>query len=92
MGGAAFTRARIAFRAKDQALHAVAARSGIGLALIPHYIGRADSTLRVCDIGAVPSSREVFLWTRSRDRKEASIRVVADEVADMFQQERDLFA
>ncbi|WP_460047087.1 substrate-binding domain-containing protein [Pseudomonas sp. S2_H01] len=86
-----FPRARIAFRAKDQALHAIAARSGIGLALIPHYIGRANSTLRVCDLGAVPSSREVFLLTRSRDRKDASIRVVADEVADMFEQERDLF-
>jgi DNA-binding transcriptional LysR family regulator len=86
-----FPRARIAFRAKDQALHAVAARSGIGLALIPHYIGRADSLLRVCDLGAVPSSREVFLLTRSRDRKDASIRVVADEVAYMFEQERDLF-
>lgn len=86
-----FPRARIAFRAKDQALHAIAARSGIGLALLPHYIGRADSTLRVCDLGAVPSSREVFLLTRSRDRKDASIRVVADEVADLFEQERDLF-
>lgn len=86
-----FPRARIAFRAKDHALHAIAARSGIGLALIPHYIGRADSALRVCDLGAVPSSREVFLLTRSRDRKDASIRVVADEVADLFEQERNLF-
>jgi molybdate transport repressor ModE-like protein len=86
-----FPRARIAFRAKDQALHAIAARSGIGLALIPHYIGRADSTLRVCDVGVVPSSREVYLLSRSRDRRDTSIRVVADEVADMFERERDLF-
>jgi DNA-binding transcriptional LysR family regulator len=86
-----FPRARIAFRAKDQALHAVAARSGIGLALIPHYIGRTDPTLRICDLGVVPSSREVFLLTRSRDRKDASIRVVANEVADMFEQEHGLF-
>lgn len=86
-----FPRARIAFRAKDQALHAVAARSGIGLALIPHSIGRADSALRVCDLGIVPSSREVFLLTRSRDRKDASIRVVADEIANMFEQEVSLF-
>lgn len=86
-----FPRARIAFRAKDQVLHAVAARSGIGLALLPHYIGRADSVLRQCDLGVVPSSREVFLLTRSRDRKDASIRIVADEVADMFEQERSLF-
>ncbi len=86
-----FPRARIAFRARDQALHAIAARSGIGLALIPHYIGRADAALRLCDLGAVPPSREVYLLTRSRDRKDASIRVVANEVAEMFEQEHDLF-
>jgi DNA-binding transcriptional LysR family regulator len=66
-------------------------RSGAGLALIPHYIGRADPLLRVCDLGAVPSTKDVFLLTRSRDRKNASIRLVADAVAGMFEQERDLF-
>jgi DNA-binding transcriptional LysR family regulator len=59
--------------------------------LIPHYIGRADAALRLCDLGAVPPSREVYLLTRSRDRKDASIRVVANEVAEMFEQEHDLF-
>jgi molybdate transport repressor ModE-like protein len=86
-----FPRARVAFRAKDQALHAIAARSGIGLALIPHYIGRTDSALRICDLGTAPPSREVYLLTRSRDRKDASIRVVADEIAQMFEKERGLF-
>ncbi|RAK52654.1 LysR family transcriptional regulator [Phenylobacterium deserti] len=86
-----FPRARVAFRAKDQFLQAIAARSGVGLALIPHYIGRADPLLRICDLGAVPSSKEVFLLTRSRDRKDASIRVVADEVLALFERERDLF-
>jgi DNA-binding transcriptional LysR family regulator len=81
----------VAFRAKDHALHAMAAQSGIGLALIPHYVGRADPILRICDLGAVPASREVYLLTRSRDRRDASIRVVADEIAEMFEQERGLF-
>lgn len=86
-----FPRARIAFRAKDQFLQSIAARSGVGLALIPHYIGRADPMLRICDLSAVPPSREVYLLTRSRDRKDASIRMVADAVAEMFEQERELF-
>lgn len=86
-----FPRARVAFRAKDQFLQSLAARSGIGLALIPHYIGRSDPALHICDLGALPSNRDVYLLTRSRDRKNASIRVVADSVADMFEQERDLF-
>lgn len=86
-----FPRARMAFRAKDQFLQSLAARTGIGLALIPHYIGRSDPALQICDLGALPSSRDVYLLTRSHDRKNASIRVVADSVADMFEQERDLF-
>jgi molybdate transport repressor ModE-like protein len=86
-----FSRARVAFRAKDQFLQSLAARSGIGLALIPHYIGRSDPALQICDLGVLPPSRDVYLLTRSRDRKNASIRVVADSVADMFEQDRDLF-
>jgi molybdate transport repressor ModE-like protein len=86
-----FPRARVAFRAKDQFLQSIAARSGAGLALIPHYIGRMDPSLRICDLGAAPSSKDVFLLTRSRDRNNSSIRVVADEMVDMFEQARELF-
>ena len=86
-----FPRARVAFRAKDQFLQSVAARTGAGLALIPHFIGRADPLLRHCQLGTAPPNTEVFLLTRSRDRKNASIRVVVDEVEGMFEQERDLF-
>lgn len=35
-----FPRARVAFRAKDQFLQSLAARTGVGLALIPHYTCR----------------------------------------------------
>jgi DNA-binding transcriptional LysR family regulator len=86
-----FPRARVAFRAKDQFLQSVAARSGAGLALIPHYIGRSDALLRICDLGALPSTREVYLVTRRRDRKDASIRVIADEIVAMFAKEDELF-
>ena len=86
-----FPRARVAFRAKDQFLQSIAARAGTGLALIPHFIGRADPLLRVCDLGAVPPNLEVFLLTRSRDRKNSSIRIVADAIGEIFEQERGLF-
>lgn len=86
-----FPRARVAFRAKDQFLQAIAARSGIGLALIPHYIGRSDPELRECDLGAAPASKDVFVLTRTRDKKDSSIRAVADELVAMFEQESDLF-
>ena len=51
-----FPRARIAFRAKDQFLRSTVARTGAGLALIPHCIGHA-SVLHVCDLGVVPARR-----------------------------------
>lgn len=86
-----FPRARVAFRAKDQFLQSIAARSGAGLALLPHYIGRSDPLLQICDLGAAPASKDVFLLTRRRDRKDASIRTVADEIVTLFEQERDLF-
>lgn len=86
-----FPRARLAFRAHDQFAQSIAARSGAGLVLLPHYIGRSDPSLRITDLCPVPPSKEVFLLTRSRDKKDPSIRAVADEVADMFEQARVLF-
>ncbi len=86
-----FPRARMAFRAKDHVAHAIAARSGAGLALLPHYIGRTSPLLRLCDLGLVPPSRDVFLLVRRRDREHPAIRVVADEVIGMFGQAGDLF-
>ncbi|WP_043367355.1 LysR family transcriptional regulator [Belnapia sp. F-4-1] len=86
-----FPRTRVAFRAKDQFAHSVAARFSAGLALLPHYIGRSDPLLRICDLGSTPPSKDVYLLTRRRDRKETSIRFVADEVVGMFEQARELF-
>ncbi len=87
-----FPRARVAFRTRDHVLQAIAARSGVGLALLPHYIARGMPTLRACDLGAVPPSRDVFLLTRSRDRRTPAIRIVAEEIVGLFERERDLFA
>jgi molybdate transport repressor ModE-like protein len=86
-----FPRVRLAFRANDQFAQSIAARSGAGLALLPHYIGRSDPLLRICDLGSAPPSNDVFMLTRRRDKKDLSIRVVADEVAGIFEQARELF-
>ena len=86
-----FPRVRLAFRANDQFAHAIAARSGAGLALLPHYIGRSDPLLRICDLGSAPPSKDVFMLTRRRDRNNLSIRAVADEVVGMFEQAREVF-
>ena len=86
-----FPRVRVAFRANDHFAQSIAARSGAGLALLPHYIGRTDPLLRMCDLGSAPPSKDAFMLIRRRDRKNPSIRVVADEIADMFVQAREIF-
>lgn len=86
-----FTRARSAFRASDQFAQSIAARTGVGLALVPHYIGRSDPLLRMCDLGPTPPSKDVFMLTRMRDRRVPSIRAVADGLTEMFEQARKLF-
>jgi molybdate transport repressor ModE-like protein len=86
-----FPGARLAFRAGNQFAQAIAARSGAGVALLPHYIGRPEADLRGCDIAPVPPSRDAWLITRRRDRKAPAIRAVADHIAGMFDAERALF-
>lgn len=86
-----FPRARLAFRAHDQFVQSIAARSGGGLVLLPHYIGRSDPLLRMTTFGPVPPSKDVYLLTRRRDRKDPPIRAVADHVVDMFERDRALF-
>ncbi len=86
-----FPRARRAFRASNQVAQAMAALSGAGIALLPHYIGRAEPGLQTCDLGALPPTRDVWLLTRRRDRKDLTIRTVADHVAQLFDEERTLF-
>lgn len=81
-----FPRARLAFRANDHFSQSVAARSGAGLALLPHYIGRSDAALRLCDLGPLPPNREVFLLTRRRDKRDPLIRLVSDEVVAMLEE------
>lgn len=87
-----FPRMRLAFRVNDQFAQSIAARSGVGLALLPHYIGRSDPLLRICDLGSAPPQKDVFLLTRRRDRRDPSLRAVADEVVGLFEQARALFA
>lgn len=44
----------------------------------------------MCELGALPPSRDVYLLARRRDRKDAAMRVVADDTAGVFEQSRHL--
>ena len=86
-----FPRARVAFRAGNQFAQAAAARADAGLALLPHFVGRADKQLSLCRLTPVPQPREIWLLTRRQGRKEMPIRTVVDALTGMFRDERALF-
>jgi molybdate transport repressor ModE-like protein len=86
-----FPRARVAFRAANQFSQALAARAGAGLALLPHYIGRADDNLRRWAFGPPPPSRDAFLITRRGDRNNRPVRIIAEHIVQLFHDERALF-
>lgn len=84
-----FPGARAVFRSNSQAAQAIAARSGCGIALLPHFIGAADSFLVPVDLNATPPSRELWLLRRPQD--EPVVELVAQFLADLFRRERRRF-
>jgi molybdate transport repressor ModE-like protein len=86
-----FPNARISFRTNNHLTQAAAARAGAGLALLPHYLGRADPRLNLCRITHETLAREVWMVTRRQDRKELSILTVRDFLAQTFSDERQIF-
>ena len=86
-----FPRARLSLRADTQLSQAEAARSGCGIALLPHFVGRVVEGLVPCDLGAPPPSRTLWLVQRRRDKGMPAIQLVADFLTNCFAQERMLF-
>jgi len=86
-----FPRARVALRTDNQFAQAAAAEAGAGIALLPHFIGRANHALAPCLPDHAPPSRELWLVTRRQDNKEISIRTVIEFLMQIFADERRLF-
>jgi DNA-binding transcriptional LysR family regulator len=86
-----FPRARVALRTDNQFAQAAAAEAGAGIALLPHFIGRANHALAPCLLDHAPPSRELWLVTRRQDDKEMSIRTVTEFLMRIFADERRLF-
>lgn len=86
-----FPRARVAFRTNNQFSQAAAAQAGAGIALLPHFIGRAYTGIAPCPLQHSPPTREVWLITRRHDRKDLPIKTVVDYLTQIFASERALF-
>lgn len=87
-----FPQARMVFRANNQVAQATAAGSGVGIALLPHYVGRTTPGLAPCKLDAAPPPREIMLLTRRQDRKDLPIRTVVEYLVEVFDDERALFS
>ncbi len=90
-GWRARTRVRVAFRANNQVAQAIAARTGVGPAMLPHYIGRGEPELRLCRLDPVMPPREIWILTRRQDRKNLAIGAVVEHLMRRFADERSLF-
>ncbi|GAB2886548.1 LysR family transcriptional regulator [Paraburkholderia jirisanensis] len=86
-----FPRARFAFRADNQSAQAAAARAGAGIAMLPHFIGRAVAGLVPCALEPLPPSRELWMITRPGDNKNRAVRAATDFLTETFVAERALF-
>ena len=86
-----FPRARVSFRAGNHVAQATAARAHAGLALLPHYLGRTERSLRLCAGLPLPPPREIWLVTRRQGRNDLPIRTVRDYLGGLFEAERALF-
>lgn len=86
-----FPHARLAFRGNSHLAQAAAARTGAGIAMLPHFIGRDDRKLVGCELKHTPPSRELWLLTRREGRKDTATRTVADFLVQLFANERERF-
>lgn len=64
------------FRSSELEAHATAARTGIGIAALPHYLGERDPQLVRVEIPARPMVRQVWLAMHQDMRRVAAIRAV----------------
>jgi DNA-binding transcriptional LysR family regulator len=69
-----------------------AAASGLGVALLPRYLGDADARIAPLGLFAEPTEREVWMVMTPRGSRSAHVRAVADDLVAAFDRDRDLFA
>jgi DNA-binding transcriptional LysR family regulator len=73
-----------AFRANTLALQRDAARAGLGLAALPHFMGQADPELEWLAAEPTPASRELWLAVHPDVRRSPRVRLIADLVAEVL--------
>jgi DNA-binding transcriptional LysR family regulator len=83
---------RPAYRANNFLSQQLAARAGLGLALLPRFMGDPDPALARVPQEALPAPRPVWLLRRASSARQPHVRAVADFLVALFERERALFA
>lgn len=86
-----FPGARLALRANTQLTQALAARAGLAIALVPHFIAAAEPSLVRLDLGRDPPARDLFLLTNRLAPEDSAVRAVRDLLAKRFAADAALF-
>jgi len=82
---------RLTFRANSQLSQASAARTGCGIALLPHFLAAGDPALVLIALPEAPPSRGLWMLTRSDARRMPQVKAVVEYLANMFGKERRIF-
>lgn len=83
---------RPVYRAGSFLSQQLAARAGLGVALLPRFMGDPDPALERLPDQPLPAPRPVWLLRRRASSDEPHVRAVFDFVVGLFDRERALFA
>ena len=72
----------IVLLSSDLENQAAAARAGVGLAVLPHFIGDTDPRLQRCDVGSKTVGRDVWLVVHRDLRSTPVVRAVMEFLSD----------
>ena len=84
-----FAQVPLALRSNNQLSQVAAARSGLGTALLPHYLA---GDLAPVDLGAVPPRREIWLMIRRDLAGVPRMRAVTSYLVGLYRRDRALFS
>lgn len=77
---------RLAFRAADPFAQLAAARAGVGIAILPDFVGDADPAVVRVEYGGTPITAEIWISSHVDMRRSAPIRAVTEFVAETVAQ------
>lgn len=78
----------LVLRSNDLLNLAAAARAGLGVTVLPHYLARSEPTLTLADPRAEPPDRELWLVSHADVRRSPRVRAVAELVVSIVEEER----